>query len=186
MNKIQLYARFLEFLCFFICIPLVLIAFIYKWFFSATLSFNTVNAYISLVGIDRVFPWLFSEGAPSMLMRISAAIIDGISVGLFIWGIFCFIQLLRRYSVGEFFSERTLALYVRLSRVAFAFALYNPFKEIILSVVRTLNNPVGHREVSIAIGSDDILHIFIVGFFLVMTLLMREAYELKREHDLTV
>lgn len=34
--------------------------------------------------------------------------------------------------------------------------------------------------------SHDIIHLFIVRFFLIITSLMQEAYDLKNEHDLTV
>jgi len=73
-----------------------------------------------------------------------------------------------------------------MSRIAFIWTLYNPLKFTLLSLVTTLNNPVGKRMLAVNFSSDDIFHIFVVGVFWVITSLMQAAYELKSEHDLTV
>jgi hypothetical protein len=73
-----------------------------------------------------------------------------------------------------------------LSRISFAWALYNPFKLTLLSIVTTFFMPGGQRVIAFGVTSSDIINIFIVGFFLIISSLMQEAAKLQEEHDLTV
>lgn len=180
MNRIQFYARFLEFLCLFVCIPLIVGSFLFKWFCTIV----PINDLSSLRNFSCIA--LHSPLPSSLLMGFLIILIDAFGVALLVWGCVCFIKLLGYYHKGELFSVNTLALYVKMSRIAFAWTIYNPLKFALLSIITTINNPVGQRVLTINLSSDDIFHIFIVGIFLVITSLMQEAYKLKSEHDLTV
>jgi len=190
MNRIKSYARVLELMCIFVGIPLIVGAFFFKWFYG---DFPIYSDAIDCTKHSRLFTGIgyfynaaYSQTPPPLLIRLLAAAVDGISIGLFLWGSICFIRLLRYYSKGELFSANTLALYTKLSRILFAWTLYNPLKFTLLSYITTMLNPAGQRVIAIAFNSDDIFYIFIVGFFLVITSLMQEAYHLKHEQDLTV
>ena len=121
-----------------------------------------------------------------ILSRVIGAVVDLVSLGLFFWGLICFIQVLRLYKKGEIFSLQTFTLFRKISRIAFAWAIYTPINSMIMSLVATFHNPVGQRVLSVSINSGDIINIFIVGFILVVTSLMYEGYMLKQEQDLTV
>ena len=84
------------------------------------------------------------------------------------------------------FSRNVFSLFRKISRIALAWAIYGPVKSIIMSLVLTIHNPPGSRIVSLTVSSNDIINIFIVGFFFVITSLMYEGYKLKNEQDLTV
>jgi len=188
MNTIKSYARFLEY---FLLTGILLIigSFTFKWFSGDIPIYRDIadsTKHTRLYAGLGYFYMAMHAPAPSLLIRLLAAVIDGISILLFIWGCICFIRLLRYYRSSELFSVNTLALYTKLSRIAFVWTLYNPLKFTLLSFVTTINNPFGKRVIAIGFNSDDIFHIFIVGFFLVITSLMQVAYELKHEHDLTV
>ena len=180
MNKIKFYARFLEFLCLFVCIPLIVGSFLFKWF-CTVVPINILNSIKNFYCVSLQPPL-----PSSLLIVFLAVLVDAFGVALLVWGCVCFIKLLGYYHKGELFSVNTLALYVKMSRIAFAWTLYNPLKFALLSILTTINNPVGQRVFAINFSSDDIFHIFIVGIFLVITSLMQEAYKLKSEHDLTV
>lgn len=188
MNKIKLYARFLEF---FLLIGVLLIvgSFIFKWFSGDIPIYRDIADSARHTRIYAGLGYFYTTNntaAPSFLIRLLAALVDGISITLFIWGCICFLKLLRFYRAGELFSANTLALYTKLSKITFAWTLYNPIKFTLLSFITTINNPHGTRMISVGFNSDDMFHIFIVGFFLVITSLMQVAYELKHEQDLTV
>jgi len=188
MNKIKLYSRFLEL---FLAVGIVLIvgSCIFKWFSGDIPVYRDIADSTKHTRLYAGLGYFYTTNhipAPSLLIRILAFFIDGISIALFVWGCVCFLKLLRFYRSGELFSANTLALYTKLSRIAFAWTLYNPIKFTLLSFVTTINNPHGARLIAIGFNSDDIFHIFIVGFFLVITSLMQAAYELKHEQDLTV
>jgi len=190
MNKIKSYARVLELMCIFVGIPFIVGAFLFKWFCGDFPIYSdaidcTIHSRL-FTGIGYFYNAVYAQMPPPMVVRLVAAAVDGISIGLFLWGSICFIRLLRYYSAGELFSANTLALYTKLSRILFAWTLYNPLKFTLLSYITTMLNPAGKRVIAIAFNSDDIFYIFIVGFFLVITSLMQEAYNLKHEQDLTV
>lgn len=152
-------------------VPLAIISFFYKWFGSAIpLYTDTAN----------------NSSSVSLCAHFVGALVEGISVGLLLWGGICFIKTLRYYQKGELFSANTLALFHKMSRIAFAWTFYEPIKITLLSFITTSANPVGQRVITIEFTSHDIIHIFIVGCFLIITSLIHEAYTLKNEHDLTV
>lgn len=190
MHTVKSYARFLEIFCIILILPLIIIAFFYKWFG------NTMPVYCDITdcskkvtvytGLSFVYNWGQSESAMAILSRFLGAIIDGLSVALLLWGCIYFIKVLRYYQQGELFTANTIALFNKMSRIAFAWALYEPFKFTLLSIVTTLSNQAGQRVIALGFTSNDIIHIFMVGFFLIITSLMHEAYELKNEQDLTI
>ena len=190
MRTIKSYARFLEIFCLVIVLPLTTIAFIYKWFGGALPVYYDIADCSKKVtvytGLSFVYNSAPSQSAIEIASRILGALIDGVSIALLLWGCFCFIKVLRYYQRGELFTANTIALFNKMSRIAFAWALYEPFKFTLLSIVTTLSNQEGQRVIALGFTSNDVIHIFIVGFFLIITSLMHEAYELKNEHDLTV
>lgn len=185
MKNVKSYARFLEVFSILIVMPLASLSFIFRWLLPA--STITHHAYASDAGI---FYALNLSPLPiaslPLELRALGASIDAISFGLFFWGAFLFIKLLRCYRQGEIFSANTLFLFNKISRVAFAWTLYSPVKFTLLNLILTLQNPVGQRELAIAFSSNDVINIFTVGFFLILTSLMHEGYMLKHEQDLTV
>jgi len=187
---IKSYARFLELFSLFIIVPLFVIAFFYKWAQPTIPIYSDIADGVKQVNLFAgirfacTVPccWFYSP----FLSRILGIIIDGISVFLFCWGCICFIRLLRFYKEGELFTSRTLSVFRRLSRISFAWALYNPFKLTLLSIVTTFFMPGGQRVIALGITSSDVINIFIVGFFLIIASLMKEAAKLQDELDLTV
>lgn len=188
MNRIKSYARFLE--VFLLGgILLIIGSFIFKWFSGDIPIYCDIADSTKHTRLYAGLGYFYTTShapAPSLLIRLLACLVDGISIALFVWGCLCFLKLLRYYRARELFSSNTLALYTKLSRIAFAWTLYNPLKFTLLSFITTINNPHGTRVIAFGFNSDDIFYIFIVGFFLVITSLMQVAYELKHEHDLTV
>jgi len=73
-----------------------------------------------------------------------------------------------------------------MSKIIFAWAVYEPLKFTLLSIVTILSNQEGQRVIALGFTSNDVINIFVVGFFLIITSLMHEAYELKSENDLTI
>ena len=182
-------ARFLELICI-LCIPVIIVLFLMKWFSGnfpiysdAADSIKQTRLY---AGIGYWHIGTHAKQIPLMFIRITASLIDSISLILFIWGSICFIRLLRLYYRDEIFSAHTLALYATISRIAFVWTLYSPIKFTLLSMVTTLANPTGQQIIAVAISSNDLYHIFITGFFVWITSIMKTAYKLKQEQELTV
>lgn len=190
MKSIKVYARFLELFSLFVVIPFVVVAFLYKWIQPEMPIYSDVADGAKQVrlyaGVLYVYQGPAGWVSAPLLARFLGVIIDGISVGLFCYGCWAFIRLLRAYKQGELFTPRTLAYFMTLSRVTFVWALYNPLKLLLLSIVTTYFNPVGQRVIAFGVTSGDIINIFVVGLFLIIASLMQEASRLQDEHDLTV
>ena len=155
MNKIQKYAHFLELFCLIIVVPLLVLSFLYKWFYGDIPVYHDiadcakkVTVYTGLSLFYTATPLLPST---KIITRLLAALIDGISLGLFLWGCFSFIKLLRLYKQGELFSHNTMSLLNKLSRIAFAWTLYEPIKFTLLSFVTTASIHNGIRIISLGI-----------------------------------
>lgn len=183
MNKIQKYARFLQFLLLGLGFPSIIGSFLMKWVWGGTAAFNAIK--INAARGAGINPALLNY-EPSMLLQLCATAIDGFSFLLFFLGCFYFAKLLKFYYKGELFSENILGFYKKILWIAFSWTLYNPIKYTLLTLITTINNPKGQRILSFAFRGEDIFNIFIVGSFLVMNALMHEAYKLKIEQDLTV
>jgi hypothetical protein len=190
MSAVRKYARFLELFSMVIVIPLMIIAYCYKWLQPAVPVYNDiadgakqVRLYAGvLFGTHDHVCWLPSP----CLARIFGGLVDAFSLILFCWGAYHFIRLLRCYRNGELFTQKTIYHFVLLSRIAFAWTLYNPIKLMLLTVITSCFNPAGQRTIAIGVTAGDIVNIFMVGLFFVIASLMQEAARLQDEHDLTV
>jgi len=182
-SKPALYAYLLKLSLIIAGIPLIIGPFLYQWLWKSTATFNYIKfRSMKGMGIRAINISL----TPSIPLRLLAATVEGISVLLFLWGCIYFIKLLNLYCKGELFSQKILMFYRKIVWIGFLWTLYSPIKLSLLSVISTINNPAGQRLLSVTLRGEDIFHIFVVGSFLVLHSLTREAYKLKQEHDLTV
>lgn len=191
MKRLQAYARLFAYFCYAIVLPLIIISFMYKWFLAPLPMYNDIATYTKKVSIYTGLGFFYQGTTHAysfmvILVRIIGALIDAVSIGLIVWGCLCFIKLLGFYQRNELFSSNTLALFKKISRIAFAWVVYEPIKFTLLSFVTTMTNPIGQRIITIVITSNDVIHIGIVGFFWILTSLMHEAYILKSDQDLTI
>lgn len=184
MKNIKWYANLLKILCY-ILVPLLTIGFIMKWWFFEKIYYipNESAAYAKYFG--EHFD-LLNLPVNNLLIRILGFLIDGVAFFILIWGFITLIKLMNYFSKGEIFSQQTINLFSRLSKLAFTWAIYTPIKDSFITTIMSLQNPPGHRIIQFAFTSSDIFNIFIFGFFVVISLIMQEGYKLKSEQDLTV
>lgn len=177
------YANLLKFLLPVIALPLIAAPLISRWFFQENGLFN--NFWFG-VGYSAKINASATEIIPPLVLKLLEMLVDAISGILLIIGCIYFFKLLDLYSKKNFFSEQVLKLHKKIVGTAFIFTLYTPIRSMALSLITTINNLPGQRVLSITIGSQDLVHILIVGALLIINLLMQEAYQLKKEQDLTV
>jgi hypothetical protein len=189
MKSIKAYARFLELFCVVAVLPIAIITPFLKWFGRDIPAYKTISDYIQSINLntgDVCHMQIVKISYLPIVTRILGLIVDGVSVGLFVYGCLYFIRVLRCYRRGEIFSDATLDSFKKLSRAAFAWTLYNPINYTLLTLITTIHNPVGKRILAFSIGSQDVMNIFILGVFYTLTSLMHEGYMLKKEQDLTI
>lgn len=182
MKNIKSYARFLELFCYIAVIPAMIFLTIYKWFVDCFPWFERSHAF----WVRFAYTFNLSVGPMPMLSRFLGVVIECVSLGLFLWGVICFIQVLRLYQHAQIFTQQIFLLFRKISRIALAWAIYEPIKVTLGSLVATLHNPVGKRIIMVSVEHTDIINIFLVGFLLVITSLIYEGFKLKQEQDLTV
>ena len=182
MNTIKKYAWFLELFCFIFLLP-----------FIAIISFLKVVGTFSEFGFcKQLYPYVSAlcqiriPSSASFLSRIFIIGFDSVYLFLALFGVFYFIKVLHYYKHGQVFTLEIFRLFRRISWIALIWAIYGPIKSIVMSLLLTFYNPPGSRIVALTVSSNDIINIFIVGFFFVITSLMYEGYKLKNEQDLTV
>jgi hypothetical protein len=183
MKNIKVYARRLEVFSY-LLLPVLVVRVLLKWFCDSVSGMDTL--FFSYNGSAQPFESIKNLSEIPMLHRILGLLFDGASVALLIGGLVGIAQLMRCFQSGDIFSVRTTTLLHKISKLALCWAVYTPINYMLLSLVTTLHNPVGQRAISVSFGSNDIVNIFVFGFFMIILSLMQEACRLKQDQDLTV
>jgi hypothetical protein len=184
MKSIHARARFLEIFSTYIGIPIIILSFVYRWTCGTIVDFSANPfGFFSLINTPSL---RIPTAALQPLARIFGMLVDGIGVVLLFIATLYFIKILRAFQHNEIFSPRTLFLFTTMNRLIFAWALYNFFESIPLSLATTFLNPIGKRALVFEFTSGNLIDIFIIGCFLVISSMMREGARLKQEQDLTV
>ncbi len=173
MNKIQFYASVLQItsVCF---IVVTAIFHLLVWFTDLQNNQLYVAARYSFDGEMAVNTLSLFQRGLGFLVELGAFFIA-------VAGILTFNTLMQRFKGGEFFSHSIVQLLNRLSRIALCWALYNPIKQMLLSLIITRAH-----SITLCISASDIINSFIFSIFVVVTLLMQEGLKLRHEQDLTV
>lgn len=180
MNNITFYARLVKIISY-ILMPIIIINFFIKWLFPEMIF---ANSFIGGFSYDQsINPTIITM---PLAHRLMAMIVDGISASLLIMILFLIIVIMQRIQQREIFSASIAHSFSKISKLAFAFAIYTPISQSLLSVITTLQNAPGQRILSISFGSAELFNIFIFGFFMVITLLIQQGTSLQNEQNLTV
>lgn len=121
-----------------------------------------------------------------ILHKLLGFVVDGVSVAIFLLGLHYFVLFTNSVKKGQLFSPEVMNYFNDASKCALWWCLYEPIKRALLSVVMSLHNPPGQRMLTVDFGSDDIVNIFVCIFLLLIALMIKEAYYLKKEQDLMI
>lgn len=122
----------------------------------------------------------------TFVQKISGFIIESISSAIFIFSLVLIVQLMNYIQNNEYFSQNTILLLKKISKLALIYAIYKPISSTILSVITTINNKPGERIISLTIGSDEIWNIMIFCFMFIIVTILQRGYEIKHEQELTI
>lgn len=122
----------------------------------------------------------------SFIQRLLGFVVDGIALAIICVGIFAFNQLMKKLKTGNFFTSDIVQLLSTLSKFALSWALYNPLRTTLLSIITTLYKGPGNRIISVEFGLKDMINIFIFVCIILIAALIQEGLKLKREQDLTI
>lgn len=184
MINIQKYIRCLQALSFaFAGITLISIGL--RWF--STTLFPDISEFYGKASyaFDNILWFKLLPEIP-VVQRIIGLLIDLVSLGIITIGIINFNKLMTRLLEGNFFTLDIIKLLHKLSKLALCWAIYNPIKHTLLSIVTTFHKGIGNRVISVEVGIKDVINVFIFMCLMLITAIMQESCKLKKEQDLTI
>lgn len=116
--------------------------------------------------------------------RCLGLIVDISSLAILLYGILCFIRLMRHFRTGSLFSTISIALLKRMSSAALAWTIYYPIHGALISVVTTLQHCP--KTLSITLGSTDLINLTIFACLTIITIIVQEGYALQQERNFTI
>ncbi|MBA4118524.1 MAG: hypothetical protein C0514_06500 [Candidatus Puniceispirillum sp.] len=128
----------------------------------------------------KTIPWTMSL----KLLGLGADLVGALP--LFI-SFFLLRTLFTHYVDGEIFSPRNAQLYKKLGLLYVMDALLmTPLSQTLLILTATATNAPGHRYVSVSFGTPNLSSLFYGMLVILVSWIMYEASQMKREQDLTV
>ena len=95
-------------------------------------------------------------------------------------------RLFRLYEEGQIFTARVVATIRRLGFLIIGAQFADLLFQVLSSIVLTMHNGVGHREVSVGLGSNHLEMLLIAAIVIFSSWVMDEGRRLQAESDLTI
>ncbi|MCR9143502.1 MAG: DUF2975 domain-containing protein [bacterium] len=153
------------------------LALLYYWGFHHTLPPETqAGARLGIVIVEPL---------PAALRTLAFGLtMAGASISM--WGVYALIRLFRLYESGRIFLAENVACFRTIGRVCIAQAAANVLLVPVLSVILTLNNPAGQKQLALSFGSGSFFLLLAGGVILVIAAVMEEGRKLEEDRQLTV
>lgn len=181
MNKIRTAALFFRviFQCCFIVLPILLAI---AWYFApkAVILFNHV---IVIRLIPHQWPVLHTMMSHT---KFYGFLVSLIPAGVILAVLYCLIRLFRFYEKGVIFSIENVRMIRNMGYLLLVGQLLHPVYDVLMSLVLTWHNPVGHRMIGISEGSMNIGIVMIGLLIILVSWIMTEAQKLQEEQQLTI
>lgn len=183
MNKIQKLSRFFKkiFWIIFLGWPICLV---WIWFgdqqhgLFAELGFN-IKSFIP----NNSLPILVSL---SLATKWQGFLLSCIPVGINMFILYLFTRLFTCYEQGQIFVINSIRYLKKIGIWMFIGAAINPLYQLAMSLVLTIHNPPGHRELALGFGSEYFRNLIIAGLVFLVAYIMQEALKLQEEQQLTI
>lgn len=183
LQKIKNVSRLGSFMVnfFLIAIPFFYIA---KWIFIDQPIIKQLSAFGICCAIKGVKPWMIAWTPGLKLLGLGADLIGHLPV----WFSFFILKLiLKNYSEGNVFTTINARYYQYLAGLFLVSALVcKPIFDTLMVLVKTLNNPVGERILSISFTITNVQDILWGGLVILISWVMSEASKLEEEQQLTI
>ncbi len=105
---------------------------------------------------------------------------------LFLIAAITLIRLFRLYEKGQIFSGGNVRCFYLLSRILMGWCAVSIIVDPLQSIALTLHHPQGQRILNFGLSSVDLTILFISGVFAVISWVMEEARQIKKEQELTI
>jgi hypothetical protein len=172
LQRIRRVSRLMAWACLALIVVLPL-ALVYYWMITST---PELAASGNLAPRSIAFPL-------QLWQRVAAAAITGVPLGLLLMGLYqarlCFVQ----FEQGDVFSALATARLRRFAGWVAAAALAAIVAAAVTSVVLSINNPPGTRQLAIGVGSNQIFTLFFAGLVWLMADIIGQGQALADENQ---
>ncbi|BDM62917.1 membrane protein [Shewanella sp. NFH-SH190041] len=118
--------------------------------------------------------------------KLLAVICSLMLYGILFYAFKQLIQLFSHYEQGEIFTQANTRIYRKLGLTIFYWVIGEIIYNALMSIILTINNPIGERIFSIGISSMNLLTI-ILGFTVtIIAWVMQEAQQIAEENKYTI
>ena len=114
--------------------------------------------------------------------RFAGGALTELSLALLLMGVWEARKCFRLFTTGRIFTSEAVRGLSRFAAWALASALVSIVAGAAISVVITLNNPVGMRHLAIGIGSDQVFTVFFAGMVWLLASVIGQGQELAEEN----
>ncbi|NVK17341.1 MAG: DUF2975 domain-containing protein [Methylocystaceae bacterium] len=182
MTKIQKISRLAR-LCFQGLIVLLPLCVCYYW-----LTINTAYDYLGLYGIIDLD--LDVAGLTQVPLSVTTRFLAlGVSLTLcaiLMQALTLLVRLFKNYERQDIFSYENAVLYTQLGRIIFYWVIGSFIYNAVLSVILSFNNSPGERVLELTFTGVDVMTLVLGVIVLVISWVMKEAYEISEEHRQTI
>ena len=123
------------------------------------------------------------QGSITLWQRIAAGSVTAVPLALLLAGVWQARRCFDMFAQGQVFTRQATALLGRFAGwVAWA-ALAALLASSVTSVLLTLHNPPGQRQLSVGIGSDHVFTLFFAGMVWLMAAVIAQGRSLAEENE---
>ena len=115
--------------------------------------------------------------------RALGAAVSLLPIGIGLYALWQLWQLFAEYGAGRVFGRAALARLKRFAWALLAAALLAPLVRAAMSVVLTLGNPPGQRQLVIGLSWDDYLAVLLAVVLIAIATVMAEAVRVAEENE---
>ena len=115
--------------------------------------------------------------------RALGAAVSLLPVGIGLYALWQLWRLFAEYGAGRVFGREAQARLKRFAWALLALALLTPLVRAAMSVVLTLGNPPGQRQLSVGLSWDDYLAVLLAAVLIAIATVMAEAVRVAEENE---
>ncbi|WP_108648936.1 DUF2975 domain-containing protein [Dongshaea marina] len=119
-------------------------------------------------------------------IRVLAFVVCLIPVAIIMFALHQLISLFRSYERGEVFSLTNANRYQKLGYSMFVWVIGGIVSSTLLTLVVSLNNPPGHRLLTLSLTGTDLINIVYGFLVLIIAHVMQRAHRINDENNLTI
>lgn len=185
MNKIKRASHWFH-LFFQICLFLTPLLLVLSWIYATQQTFqsNHPNLFLSPVSQNLLTTPVLSPLNP--LTKLLGFLVSCIPVGIDMLIFYFLIQLFKLYERGEIFTRNNVKYIRNIGYAMLGSQLIQPIYQALMTFILTMNNPKGHRLISIGFGTTDIMLLLTALIIILISWIMTEGYKLNDEQKYTV